>query len=702
MRPAALRGGVTGAYPDAVTGRQPLPDWLALSSPGHNLPLVPRVERLARGVRAAAAQAAARVSVPFADLYRPNRPGLGFTLTDDKVAHRSAWALIAEWLVAASAGAPCAADGLRGAHQWFWQGSDRAAGDAPDLSVCLNVTDAVELRALLPYLLDPMAAATRRDVLSAQSSSGERHARKASGVYYTPGDVAFLMVQRLMAASGRPGRLLWLDPAHGSGVFLRAVLCATYDEPAARDRIYGVDLDPIAAEMSSFVLTAEDLVLSPDGPAPWERWHRFRRNLATGDALLIDANAPPTSADTESSTTGARRIDGHPLGRSEPWRLESAFPEVAGAGFSRIVANPPYAPLRRADAMSYVRDLHPVTGPTARQDMSPVFAELCADLLSDDGALAVVLPLSVVASTRPPLPGLRSHLANQPGSLELLSFDRAPDALFGDDIKTRNAIVHLDKAAPANLTASPLQRWTSQTRKSALADIPTTSVGGLGGVPNFIPKIGTEWERDLLLACSDQSRYLEQWHTQRRLLPLTQAIGSAGEDESNLLALAPTAYNFLSVIRDPCRAVADGHDSGSSFTILHFESDRDASAAYALLNSRLAFWLWHVTGDGFHVTAAVRRRIPAPQEEDRQDRLSDLGERLWKTAIQNPVVSRNRGRTTVAYPTWVHAGLVDEIDAEVGAFIGMDYAARLTAWHEQLVVVDLDSERRNLTQRKTQ
>lgn len=659
------------------------------------------MERLARGVRAAAAKVEARVSVPFEDLYRPNRLGLGFTLTDDKVAHRSTWALLGEWLVAASVDAPCAADGLRGAHQWFWQGSDRAVGEAPDLSVCLNVSDAVELRALMPYLLDPMASATRRDVLNAQSTSHERHARKASGVYYTPGDVAFLMVQRLMAASGQPGHLLWLDPAHGSGVFLRAVLCATYDDPAARDRIYGVDLDPIAAEMSSFVLTAEDLARNPDGPAPWERWHRFRRNLATGDAMLIDARATPDQMST-SSDTEARPIDGHPLGRFEPWRLESVFPEVAGVGFSRVVANPPYAPLRRTDAMSYVRDLHPVTGPTARQDMSPVFVELCADLLHDDGALAVVLPLSVVASTRPPFPALRSHLANQAGWLELLSFDRAPDALFGDDIKTRNAIVHLDKAAPANLTASPLYRWTSQTRRSALAAIPTTSIGGLSGVPNVIPKIGTGWERDLLLACSNQPRYLEQWHSQRRLLPLTRAVRSTGEDQPNLLALAPTAYNFLGVVRDPYRAVADGHDSENSFTILHFGSNQDASAAYALLNSRLAFWLWHVTGDGFHVTSTVHRRVPAPQEEDRLDRLSDLGERLWKTALQNPVVSFNRGRTTVAYPTWVHADLVDEIDAEVGAFIGMDYTARLTAWHEQLVVVDLESERRSLTRRKTQ
>jgi hypothetical protein len=278
-----------------------------------------------------------------------------------------------------------------------------------------------------------------------------------------------------------------------------------------------------------------------------------------------------------------------------------------------------------------------------------------------------------------------------------------PDALFGDDIKTRNAIVHLDKTAPSGLSASPLYRWTSRTRKWALADIPTTSIYGLDGVPNAIPKIGTEWERDLLLACSKQSHYLEQWHTQRRLLPLMRISRSIGEDQSNLLALAPTAYNFLGVVRDPYRAVTDGHDSENSFSILHFDSDQHASAAFALLNSRLAFWLWHVTGDGFHVTTTVYRRLPVPSgEQDRLERLADLGERLWKAVLQNPVISTNRGRTSVSYPAWAHANLIDEIDAEVESSIGIDYSAQLTAWHEQLIVVDLDSERRNLIRRKTQ
>jgi hypothetical protein len=555
----------------------------------------------------------------------------------------------------------------------------------------------------MPYLLDPMAAATRRDVLNAQSTTHERRTRKATGIYYTPGDVAYMMVQRVMATGDNSGeQRLWLDPAHGSGVFLRAALWAAYDEPAARDCIYGVDLDPIAAETSSFVLTAEDLILNPNGPAPWERWHKFRRNLATGDALLIDVRATNEQR-LSSLDDGCGRTDGQPLGSCAPWRLESVFPEIAEVGFSRIVANPPYAPLQRNHAMLHMRDLHPVTGAAARQDISPIFVELCVDLLPDDGAVAVVMPLSVVASTRAPFPELRAHLGDQPGSLEFLSFDRAPDALFGDDIKTRNAIVHLDKTAPIALTASPLYRWTSRTRKSALADIPTTSIAGLDGVPDDVPKIGTVWERDLLLVCSDQVRYLEDWHARRCLLPLTRVSRSIGEDQYNLLAVAPTAYNFLSAIRDPSQAMMDGHNSNNNFSILRFGSDQHASAAYALLNSRLAFWLWHISGDGFHVTNSLYRRMPAPDAvPDRLGPLADLGERLWKAALQSPVVSSNRGSTTVAYPTWAHADLIDEIDAEIGAFIGIDYSARLNAWHEQLVVVDLDSERRNLIRRKMQ
>lgn len=672
-----------------------------LSSPAHNRPLVPRVELLARGIRAAAAQVESSVFLPFEELYRPTRSGLGFTLSDSDMARRSAWALIGEWLVAASLDVPCVSEGLAATHEWFWRDSGRALGCVPDVAISLDI-GAVELRALLPYVLDPMAAATRRHVLNGQSSPRERQIRKATGVYYTPGDVAHLMVDRVRSHEGHAeGAERWLDPAHGSGVFLRAVFSALGRGSDAADRIYGVDLDPIAAETASFVLTAEDLAHNSSNAAPWERWHRFRRNLATGDALLIDTlSFVPAMLSSED----AAPLDGHPLGSIEPWRLQTVFPETTESGFARVVANPPYAPLQRTAASSYIPRLHRVTGRSARQDISPIFVELCSNILSDDGALAIVMPLSIVTSTRPPFPELRQHLADQPGLLELLSFDRAPDALFGDDIKTRNAIVHMNRRGCDDLVTSPLYRWTSRNRANALGSIPIVSVAEVSGVPETIPKVGTEWERELLQACGNWRRYLADWHTRRRLLSLEIATREVSDNPTHMLALAPTAYNFLNTIREPLCAVADGHDSQNGFAVLTFSSEQQASAAYALLSSHLAFWLWHVTGDGFHVTNALLSRLPVPLDdqgdEARVERLAELGDSLWKTAQVRPVRSTNRGRTTVSYPTWTNTQLIDEIDAEIGEFIGKGHPARLVAWYEQLVVVDLDSERHKLIGKK--
>jgi hypothetical protein len=663
---------------------------------------VPRVEQLGRGIRSAARHIEATVDVPFEGLYRPTRAGLGFTLAADDVARRAAWALVGEWLVAASVEAPCVVNGLAATHEWFWAGSGRALGAVPDVILKVDVTSAVEFRALMPYLLDPRAAATRRDVLNSQSTTHERLVRKAAGVFYTPGDVAYLMVQRLLSGGGTASQHRWLDPAHGSGVFLRAALSATYGEGGARDCIYGVDLDPLAAETSSFVLTAEDIVRNPDGQAPWERWHQFRRNLATGDALLINTSEAPDQPALSFEAEG-RPLDEHPLGQFEPWQLDSVFPETAETGFARVVANPPYAPLRRTAATIHIPRLHPATGRSASPDISPVFIELCTELLADGGALAAVIPLSAVASTRSPFPELRQHLADQPGRLVLLSFDRAPDALFGDDIKTRNAIIHLDKSAPRGLVASPLFRWTSRTRRTALADIPMTSIADLDGVPRSIPKIGTEWEHELFLACCNQPTYLDRWYISRRLAPLTCATTSVDDELSDAVALAPTAYNFLGLLRDPYRAVTEGHDSQNGYWVLQFASELLASAAYALLSSRLAFWIWHVTGDGFHVTSTLYQRVPVPTSDPgRIRRLADLGDQLWKAALHNLQVSTNRSRVTVAYPTWSHIDLVREIDAEVGEFIGVRYAESLAAWHEQLIIVDADSERRDLMQRKAE
>lgn len=606
---------------------------------------------------------------------------------------------MAEWLVAYGAKAVSSTDGIAISHAWFWQ--DRP--DASEIDLPQSVpplpaqTDAKDVRALLPYLLDSMASATRRDVLTARTTVEARAVRKKAGVYYTPGDVAHLMVDRALASTSQRHEV-WLDLAHGSGVFLRAVLSACTEDEGVRDSLHGVDLDPMAAETTAFVLASEDLHLRPKGDQPWQRWHRFRRNLATGDALLIDTTCIHDSV----NDVPVHRDTGRPLGFREPWRLEEAFPEVAGHGFDRVVANPPYAALQPTPSTFHIPALHPVTGAAARADISPIFVEVATGVLTATGAFVVVTPLSEITSTRSPFPELRQHLGAQPGSVEFLAFDRVPDALFGDDIKTRNAIIHLDKAAPAAVAVSSLYRWTSRTRVTALSDVPTVVVTDVPGVPATLPKIGTAWEHDLYLACLRHTRRVDGWVTRRSTSSLDRIQRPADNAVSDIISIAPTAYNFLGVTRDPYRAVTDGHDSQNPLSLLQFKSEAHASAAYAVLCSRAAFWLWHATGDGFHLTTAVTRLTPVPEALGHEfEALAELGDRLWKDAMQRPVVSVNRGRTTVTYPAWQCTDLLDAVDEQIGAIVGSGDTSSLARWHEALVVVDADSNRRNIIKRNT-
>lgn len=627
----------------------------------------------------------------FAELYAPRREGLGFGVADHDLGMRSAWALIGEWLVAWAVGHHDGDATIGATHAWFWGNGQEASLPSVlhDWVVRSAPSTHGEVHALLPYLLDPSSVGTRRNVLDSKADWHERESRKRSGVYYTPGDVTAYMVERIKVTADGRSATTWLDPAQGSGAFLRAVLSLADDPMAARDGLYGIDVDRFAAEAASFVLTAEDLLLNPIGHSPGERWHHFRRNFATANTLFLDVGAAGAAVPEGlwSTTTGDD--------------IASFFPEISARGFSRVIANPPYAKLAPDSRNSSLGGLHPVTGSSVAADISPVFVELGTRLLSAHGAMCMVLPLSHVTSSRQPFPALRSFLANERGRVDFESYDRVPDALFGDDIKTRNAIITLDRTAPDEVTTTSLRRWTSRRRDRAFSSISRVPITGLPGSPARLPKIGADWERDLYLACTDHAVTVGKWVRGKRSVAIQHAQLVDSSHWSQMVAIAPTAYNFLGVTRDASQSARDGHDSTNAVSLLRFDSAQDASAAYALLSSRFAFWLWHVTGDGFHTSGKLPWYVPAPSEGGAVERLADLGEELWQLASKSPTVSRNRGRTTLSYPTWMYRDALTRIDSEVDTVLGTNMADRLAIWHEELMVVDAESERLEMVLRKS-
>lgn len=81
-----------------------------------------------------------------------------------------------------------------------------------------------------------------------------------------------------------------------------------------------------------------------------------------------------------------------------------------------------------------------------------------------------------------------------------------------------------------------------------------------------------------------------------------------------------------------------------------------------------AFWLWHVLGDGFHVTRTFVEDLPigpALFHDSVMVELRRLGQSLWQKVNSDPVVSCNRARTTIAFP----ASRVPEIQQEIDRII---------------------------------
>ncbi|MBM9460069.1 N-6 DNA methylase [Nocardioides sp. zg-536] len=211
--------------------------------------------------------------------------------------------------------------------------------------------------------------------------------RRRSGAFYTPETLVAWVLDR--ALPEQPGeRVRVLDPACGTGHFLVA---------AARRlgvrAVHGSDLDPEAVRLARARLQE----LEPDLPAT-----EIERRVVVADGLLA-------------------------------W---------SGERFDAVVGNPPFlGQLRRrtgGQAESHRRGLGAYT------DTSAVFLHRCLDLVRDGGVVALVQPLSVLA-TRDAGP-VRAAVAERGG---LVDFWCSPTPVFeGTGVLTCVPVVRVGEAGP--------------------------------------------------------------------------------------------------------------------------------------------------------------------------------------------------------------------------------------------------------------
>ena len=704
------------------------------SVPGPGCSLVAATEAYAVHVRAAV-EAVRRsfdgresIGTAWADMLasRWRDEPLGKSVTP---AHQAARGLVSMRIIGRSIGALSADASLRDAEAWFL-GNMRPPRRISDSVVefadseAIRVLEAIPyddaLRDLLPYVLDEHGPGSRASVMKAPATQKARHAKKTNGVFYTPSDVADYITREAISALGPrtvPPRIL--DPACGSGVFLKAALEFAAVRNPDLDRfefaercLYGIDTNPLAVEAACFVLLHECLHSGrgEQSASPWSLWHRIRCNLCVADALAFELEPPP---DDHSGTLASLRAALHDtyvppstdrLDTEEPaglfsrgTPLGSAFPALA-QGADAVIGNPPYAAIGpRNDAAALEQRVASLSaGNIAESNYFPVFVEMMWRFVRPDrSSSGMVVPLSLACSSRAQMIAVRRAIMGSGGRWRFAFFDREPHALFGEEVKTRNAIVFRcteagDAGAATAIETGPLRKWTSRQRARLFDEIGFTPLTGIS-IAAGIPKLSGDQSSEAFGQIARRTACLRE---------MCASAGScrpedvASQHRDNCVFVSGTAYNFINTFRPhlylpPLRAPW----SASKVLALSFATENEAARAFAILGSRVAYWLWQVTADGFHVTRAFVLRLPFSDRlfnESQREALAHLGARLWDDVQSDQIVSVNGGRQTIAYRPHASEDLRDEIDALLldALDIAPSFNEYLRAFARRAVVVD--------------
>lgn len=629
------------------------------------------------------------ISPEWLSLYGCRRlePGNGITRSASEMA---AWLVTATWVIGIATRALAPDAKLLDAEAWFLgglkknglvgQASERAIREAE--MALEGIAEPTALTDLLPYILDPHGPGSRLSVRSRPETKKARIRKRAEGVFYTPPDVAAYMVdETLRDLEGGSHPLTVFDPACGTGVFLLAALHALrLRTPQARPLdlacscLYGADIDPWALDASTFVLLRACFAdVIERGIAPLAAWHALRLNLVHIDALRLDpGRTSPDAGDRNARLDCRSRLKAGnipeqsgaaiPAGRLAFGKL---FPELA-EGPRIVIGNPPYADLgSKVNFMGLSDHFATVAAcPRPSADVYPLFVEQMIRLAAPDAhGGALVLPLSVACNSGSQFAALRTLLGRTAGTWQFAFFDREPHALFGEDVKTRNAIVIWSRRAGEEKTTirtGPLRKWRAQGRAAMFRSISFTTIKT--DIRQGIPKVERE----------DQARALAQLLTNNRLLKdVVPGIGRATLEEACLgdgraVYVGATAYNFLNVFLKPEITGQGNHPLSENASHLLMCADvQDALAIFGALSGRLAFWWWHVHGDGFHVTRRTLEMLPfggVLLNKQYFGALVDLGKTLWKAVKSQPIVSINRGRMSLGFSAAPYRDIRTQID----------------------------------------
>jgi hypothetical protein len=469
-----------------------------------------------------------------------------------------------------------------------------------------------DLLELLPYVLELHGPGSRLSVMRDPTTRTAREAKRQSGIFYTPADVAEYMAASLLDGHNSIEQLRFLDPSCGTGVFFVALLntlserCQngkSFDCLAfATSSCYGFDISTRAVESSTFILLHHCMAdARRRSLAPWAVWHALRLNLAATDALKLQAVATQglyaeaaqhrqslRNRLLKPSSGGVRPFVeclamGGPQTTLFDWEprfpsLGALFPEADG-GFDVIIGNPPYADLGRRNDRQIVEQEYSSLRQSINGNLFPLFIELMWRLTRPgQNTAAVVVPLSIAYHQGPQYRACRQAMESHGGRWRCAFFDREPHALFGEDVKTRNAILFRSelpcdtpRGSPATFETGPLRKWTSRTRDRLFSSIKFTPLSRVK-IAEGLPKLSGPEQANAYSVLAARLDCLRTLYDHCRTCQPLEATLSRSFPR---VFVATTAYNFLNVFRS---VTVDSDSKHPLRGRLHIARDRSIRA----------------------------------------------------------------------------------------------------------------------------
>ncbi len=470
--------------------------------------------------------------------------------------------------------------------------------------------------------------------------------KRSQGIYYTPTDVIDFMIDTCCNRYDEinfSDQMTYLDCSCGTAVFLLNIVKKRLKKMSqtylaldmllfVKDRIWGIDISKIAIDNCKIAFMIEYLLDFPEEKSSSDLfWNVLKKNFVCGDSTNME----------------------------EVLRNNRHFPRR----FSCIIGNPPYVTLEK------------------KGNLFIEFVNNMIKYAAEYSCSSLIVPLSVCYSQVSSFVDLRDRiLQDNDATWYFYNFDRSPDSLFGDQVKTRNTIIFRIKGGDKGQKWSTnIQRWTSENREGLFERIESTDITECF-LKEYIPKISVNIEKYAF----SRIKTLEK--------KLSDMLYSCTETNSNSLVVNGTAYNWICAYDH----IPPSYDEKGDVYIpdsMQFYDCSERTDLYfiiAMLSNRITYWYWTVIGDGFHLNSSFLKQLGFHKEyfsKETYRTIARIGKEYCKEIKKNVQVTYNCKKCIINYNHIPLLEKVAKVESLVVTELGIPYefCGFVEKWYDQHV-----------------